>query len=241
MVYRFKHKAVQIIPLGDFHIGTKQHMQEEFRRTIQYAKDHSNCYLILMGDMMDNITRSSVGEIFEQTIPPQEQVEAVIDELWDVRKKILWLHQGNHEERSMREAGVDSAKYIADVLGVPYEGYFVKKPKILDVRGERYTIYSTHGYSGATSYGGKVNVIKKLAGSFDADIYLMGHVHDLIIIPQTIKTSGQPRTRYFVITGHYTAYGGYAQKKGYEAGLTGSPLITLSGREHRINVQSGIP
>ena len=137
----------------------------------------------------------------------------------------------------MRRAGLDPVKHIANDLGVEYVGYYVNKPIRVNVRNEKYTIYSNHGASSSSTPGGKLNAIMKPRDIADADLYLMGHMHDTMYYRQQIITATGPRRiKHYLLCGHYVDYGGYAQIKNYTIGWGGTPEITLSGSEHNIKV-----
>lgn len=97
-----------------------------------------------------------------------------------------------------------------------------------------YTIYSTHGSSSSSSPHTKIKSCIDLARSFDADCYLMGHLHSLSThtgIFQEVKGNQiKERKRVYVLTGHFLDYkGSYAEMKGLQPDKQGSPRIRLNG------------
>lgn len=241
--YKFNNKVLKIIALGDFHVGHPQFMKKEFLKVVDYIKHTRNVYCIGMGDMIENVVRYSVGDVFNQKLTPEEQIDKVVDYLWPIKKKILWMHQGNHEERTVRQTNLDPGKYIARMLDAPYAGYAITKPAKIKVRNQEYIFYTHHGASGSVTPGGKINAVMKMRDIAEADVYMMGHVHDFQVYPQPILTTHKKDRRLFVVTGHYVGYQkSYAQMKGYSIGRTGSPEVVLRGDRwdasaHRINDQ----
>ena len=77
----------------------------------------------------------------------------------------------------------------------------------------------------------------------DADLYLMGHVHDLLTTAteeyyfDTRRKSVQRRRRNFVITGSFLHYeDSYAQAKNYAPGKIGAPRIRLDGEKQDVHI-----
>ena len=227
-------KSVELIPLGDYHVGNPFFMEEKFKKTIEYVKSHKNCYVLLMGDMIENITTYSVGEIYEQKMNPDEQIEYNINALYPIRDKILGVLKGNHEARTEYRTSINPAKLIAVGLRVRYLGRSTKSVAELRIGDIKYDIYATHGGSSATTVSGKLNSLLNLTRVADADVYLMGHSHDIITHVCPIMTKKGLKLRYFFMTGSYVDYGGYAQDKNLPIGLTGSPVLIFNGEKKEV-------
>lgn len=61
---------ITIIPISDVHWGSPECMEQEFISFINTVKETPNVYLVLGGDLIENGTRSSVGDsVFRQTMP----------------------------------------------------------------------------------------------------------------------------------------------------------------------------
>jgi hypothetical protein len=80
-------------------------------------------------------------------------------------------------------------------------------------------IYSTHGSYSGRRIGGKMNRLEDLSTWYDADIYLMGHTHEL---------AGERKVRYAVNTQTHELK---TEKKVYA--FTGTYL-----RSHQLNCSS---
>ena len=151
---------VKLLPIGDIHFGHKATNVEKFTDYINYIKKTPNAYMLGMGDYIENATRYSVGAgVYEQTIPPQEQLEAMIEFLEPIKDKIIGLHDGNHERRTYKDDGHTPTWSMCAILDVPYLGYTSKS--YLRVGKNAYNIFSTHGISMATTVGGKLNALMK--------------------------------------------------------------------------------
>lgn len=232
----FEEDEILLIPLGDIHIGSSECDEKLLKETLEWIEKKPNTYMVGMGDYMENATRDSVSDIYSQTTPPMEQMYKLRDMLLPLAKKgkILGLLRGNHEIRTYKAMGFEPTVMLCDLLDVPYMGdaQFIK----LRVGKQNYHIYAIHGASSAWTSGGKLNSLMRMAQVADADIYLMGHVHELashsrpmLRIDNRNKTIVQ-RKQYFVLTGHFLDYmDSYAQRRTYPIGKKGVARIELSG------------
>lgn len=231
-----KENKKYLLPLSDVHWGSKTCEKDKFKGYLSWALEH-NAWVILLGDLIDNSNRSSVGGgVYEQDLQPQEQADQIIELLQPLAKKKLILGSvcGNHEERTFKDTGFDIAYYIARTLGVPYmrySGLFKLK-----VKGINYTVFGTHGASGSRFLRTKMGACEALSNVAHADLYLMGHVHDLMVWSTNyyyVDLKNKQRKsdrRTFVITGSFQGYSQtYADAKNLIPGKTGAVRIRLAG------------
>ena len=74
MIRKFpENKDVTIIPISDVHLGAQEHMQRAWELFCQNVLSDPNTYITLGGDLINNATRSSVSNIFDDTMRPSEQ------------------------------------------------------------------------------------------------------------------------------------------------------------------------
>jgi len=95
-----------------------------------------------------------------------------------------------------------------------------------------------HGAGGAQTKGGKINRLKKFMDAFEADIYMMGHVHDQTGTREVVLSVNHAGTKLIqkekigVISGGYlktysqdvTTYGEVA---GYSPTTMGAAWVTI--------------
>lgn len=197
--------------------------------------------MIGMGDYLECAHKASgTGAVYEQVKSPQEQYESIMELFKPIKKKIIGLHSGNHEWRAYRDTGIDLTKNLARELNTTDLGFacFTK----LKLGKQNYDIYSTHGASGSWTPEGKMRAIRKLSESFDADLYLYGHVHDISIqTEESRKIDDRSRTvkrrkKYYVNTGHFLNYeGSYAEMKNYKPGKKGVVKIKFYRKKFDIH------
>jgi UDP-2,3-diacylglucosamine pyrophosphatase LpxH len=212
------------------------------RQVLEQAAENQDA-ILLMGDLGDyGLSNSPGASVYEQSSNPQEQVEEIQDLLSPLTDQIVGLITGNHEERIRKRTGYDISRTIAHGLGIPYLGYGGILRFVVGQRG--FTVFAKHGKSGAATLGGKVAAIMKYRHLFpDADVYLMGHVHHLMHIPDearaynTRNKTVYNRRQHFILTGHFMDYeDSYAEEADYFAGMQGSPRIVF-GEDGNLEVR----
>lgn len=235
-------KEIEIIGLGDVHYGSPEHNAKLFDEIIEKIKTQDNLYCILLGDLIECVTKDSVGDLYTQKGTPQTQANYIIEKLKPIKDKILAMTGGNHENRVARTSGFDINYYIAWGLGIE-ERYikdsFVLFVKFGKVRGRQrskqvFSIFVCHGFGGSTK---KPSKLKKLVELKDlvtgCDAYLMGHIHDyictyeetFIVNVQACKTTS--KTSCFVSQGAFLDFGGYGYEKGYKPLAKRYGIITM--------------
>jgi len=237
------HERPIILPLSDVHLGSPECNEKYFMENMQWAFENKNVHLILNGDLLESSTRNSVGAgVYEQKMHAGSQLEKMTDILlpFAKEKRIIGITNGNHEDRIYQMSGVDITRLMANSLNVPYfkNGGFFK----IKVGKQNYHMYFTHGSSGASLPYTKIKKTLDLARFINVDLYGNGHVHDTQVHTQDYyeinNRSGlvEQNTRYFVITGHYLNWQGYAQAKSLVPSKQGTPKIKLHSDEKMIRV-----
>lgn len=225
-----KYESVNILPLGDLHIGSKIH-EEELDKLIGWIEKNKNVYVLLLGDLAE--FRRFGHRIYTQVLTPDEQIATVKKKFAKLGKqgRILASVPGGHESRPMIEVGLNPARDIAEHLNAEYFEYSGFVELVINKKF-RYVIYITHGASGALTKGGKINAMHKLAVTNEADVYCVGHLHDILAdtVIRRIVIGGKVQTKkqLFVMTGSWMQYeGSYADEKQYPIGKVGCPKIRL--------------
>ncbi len=242
-VHKYDQDKVTIVLMGDEHIGSKYYDEKTHRNFVDW------CYktkspIILMGDEMETATKTSIGAgVFEQSEIVQKQLEKVVEIYKPLADEglILGNHIGNHEARVYNSSGVNLSKIVSTMLNIPFLS--VGAAHIIRVGNQTYTMYTTHGSSGARLPHTKIANTIKLANMIDTEIYAQGHLHQLSHHTQNYyqinkrnKTIEESQ-KHYIITGSYLSHwGSYAQISSMEPARKGSPKLKLSGLEHRIRV-----
>lgn len=225
--------------LGDLHYGAPNCQVSDIKSCIKQIKNR-NIQVMLMGDLVENGTRESVGAgVYEQVMHPSQQIKDVISLLHPIKDQIICSMQGNHEERTFKDSGVGISEVIADSLDCNYSNFM----SLVRMKNSnlKYDIFGWHGYGSGQSIPGKLKALTKQAEWIDADIYAMGHTHELYHVTDTKRNIDNvgftDRMRHFILTGSFLKWdGSYAESRGYKPMKIGCPLVTLDGKKHNIEV-----
>jgi len=187
----------------------------------------------------------------------KKSVEVVYEWLSPIKEKCLGLLLGNHEKRYQchkqqedlhgwlcTAMGVQNLRYCAFVDVVFVRNCGRKPPEIVsaapgDKHCETFRFFLHHGAGFATTPGGKLNRLIQFMTSFDADVYMVGHVHDRTAKRLTAlgadATCGalRDRGRVGVISGSYlkcyhegtTSYG---EMRGYTPTSLGASWVQIT-------------
>ncbi len=208
---RPKSSWIHIEPLSDIHIGHQNFDEEKFDKCVERIRTDPDRWTILLGDLWDAVCigdkRYDVqsadrdrfnGENFE------DQYQFLLKKLAPIRDKIIGIHTGNHDEVMRKAHFEDYVLRMSKDLNVKYLGwlaltrlFFRKAQSSNDSRS--LVMFSGHsGYTGQRA-GGNLNRVEDLTASFNADIYLTGHSHQIVVDKRNILALTKNKT----ITGDY--------------------------------------
>jgi hypothetical protein len=236
--------SVELHTFADEHIGDEHSDIRRLIARIEYVKNTPNAYCILNGDIIDNATKSSVGDVYTQAYNPMEQLEKAVEIFTPIKDKILCITHGNHENRTYKNEGITLSKFIAAQLGLANR--YTSTSAVLFIRfgdiGSHshhrkvcYTGYVLHGSGGGRREGGKVNRLADLASIIDVDFYIHSHTHLPLIMKQsffridTANSAVAPVDKLFVNTAANLGYGGYGEAGAYKPASKDTPTIYLCG------------
>lgn len=237
-------RCVELHTFSDWHIGDKLCDMQSIKDEVEKVKETPNAYCILNGDLCNMATRASVSDIYSETVSIMEQIQICIDLLEPIKDKILFITNGNHENRTYKSDGVEIMRIVAKQLNLEdkycREGgilflRFGKMDKTHHCRKQGYAIYISHGTGGGKRAGSKVNRLEDLAGIVDADVYIHGHTHLPLIFKQGFYRLNWQNScvtlgdKMFVNCSAQLNYGGYGQTEGYKPASKSAPVIYLNG------------
>lgn len=246
-----ENNDIHIIPISDVHLGAAEHMQRKWELFCQEILDRPNTFITLGGDLINNATKSSVSNIFEETMRPSEQKKIMAKMLEPLRDRILCAVSGNHERRSLKDADDDPTYDIMCKLDLEHlyrENMAFVKIQMGDVKRNReknptYLLTVTHGAGGGIYTGGSVNRNERFGYVIDGvDCLIVGHTHKPFVTqPSKIfvdthnnKISFKP---FKVISSTaWLDFGGYAAQKMLLPSSHAAQTITLCGNKKEIKV-----
>lgn len=239
ITYKSKRDKINLIGLGDIHLGHAGCDKQKLAQVIDYIKNNQNCYWIGMGDYAEciNITdkRFDAGSV-DPEFRVSDLSDLVSKEYREIKKllnpikdKCIAILCGNHEEtirlKHSRDIALDLARELKvrpkQRLYLGYSGFIRLKLKRVGVKGKHhsliYLIYVHHGWGSARTSGAKVNRLDNFTRGFDADLVMIAHEHKKVIAPPitmlSVPLRGErklvERKRLAVMTGGFLR--GYQQ------------------------------
>lgn len=252
VVHRFEDRPdLTIIPISDVHLGAAEHMEKEWASFCENVLSDPGVRIILVGDLINNATRNSVSNVFEETMRPREQKKMMTQMLMPLRDRILASVSGNHERRSLKDADDDPSYDIMCKLDLEHlyreNIAFIKiqmgKERADGLTNQTYTIVATHGAGGGIYTGAAVNRNERFGYVIDGmDCLIVGHTHKPFVTqPSKIKINPYNNTvsmRPFkvVSTTSWLNFGGYAAQKMLLPSSHAVQTITLTGKRKEIVV-----
>ena len=268
IVYGSRKDVFKISNLADIHYGNKACALGEVKTDIKRIANDPYHFWVGGGDYADYIgmtDRRFDPDIVSENIKVadlgrlgKKLTEDVRELLYPIRHKCLGLLYGNHEKLYSRwqEQG-DLHAWLCSELEVPNLGYSaifdvvftrttgVKKPKLTRERppttysARTYRFFVHHGAGFATTPAGKLTRLIRFMTYFDANIFMVGHVHDqegrrqIQIGANSACTRLIEKKKLGLISGSYlktyeqgvTTYG---EQRGYEPTVLGMATVTIS-------------
>lgn len=183
-------ELVQITDLQFGHISCKVDRVIEYR---DWVLASPNRFMLWTGDNVDAWRLGSPGSPFEQIGDPQTQVYKFC-EIWaPARHRILGYVGGNHERRGVAGFG-DLGLLLAQLLQIPYSG----GRQFIDIvygKHDAFKVDLWHGTGGARTKGTVAQILDRFMQQGVADLYLMGHLHQPLIMPIWKQTRDRAKRR----------------------------------------------
>lgn len=168
---------INIYPIGDVHIGSKECDIELLQEWINIVKDDPFGYAVIIGDMMNMGLKNSKSNVYEEVLNPLQQKELCYELLKPIKHKILAGCSGNHEARMVKEVG-DNPLYDVfcrlQIEDVYRENACFIKVNLGQRKSDRqvsYGIVLTHG-----STRGKDE--RWVYAVDNCDLFINGHTHN---------------------------------------------------------------
>lgn len=237
-------EEVHIHILGDMHIGSMKFNLNAFKKRVELIKTDPNARAIVLGDLINNSIKSSVGDCYAEPLSPMEQINIAKSLLLPIKDKIICIVAGNHERRTYKTDGIDLTYFLATELGIADKYDYVSGCLIVrwgQSNGKAKnvtTMYCTHGDgNGGKTIGGKANGMSKRGAIIDADIIITGHTHTPVVFAEsTFKIDErhnhiQQTEQLFVNCGSNLGYEDYAEIYGMRPSSTSNPVIHLTSEK----------
>lgn len=247
---------IEIEIFSDLHLGSKKCDYMAIQKRIERVKENNHVYAIILGDVLNNSTKNSVGDVYEEELTPMQQINKATMLFEPIKDKILGVCSGNHERRSYKTEGIDLLYFMCAELGIAdkYDycacllfirvGQCNKHSKVgKNSRQVCYTLYMTHGDGqGGRTFGGKANGLQRRGQIVDADIIVTGHTHapisfrDCCYSIDCSNSCVNTKEQLFVNASATLKYEEYAELYGMKPSSTQSPVIELNGKKKEMAV-----
>lgn len=240
--YQGDHKSMYIVPIGDVHFGNRYFSKDYLDKTLEFVRKNRNrCRIILMGDLLELATKTSVGRgVYDEAYPTQRQFEIAVETFKPYADLIDLVIEGNHEERIIRDTSFEIVEEFCHRIG-RHDAYG-KFSGIINFRmstGRTYSAYAWHGATGGTTEASVMNAMLKMRETAITHMYFMGHTHKLlsfereICLPNPGEVEPTILSQMFVNTGASLTHGGYGEQKGFPRSLPGYGVVQIFADEHK--------
>jgi predicted phosphodiesterase len=244
------HETIELYPISDMHVGSREFNEGALAKTVREIAAEPNRYVLLGGDLCDNATKSSVGDIYRATMPPRDQPQYVAELLQPIKERILAVVSGNHCWRTMKDVDLDPMAMIAAKLNSEHlyepDIAFIKLvagSRVSNgVRPPKYCIALTHGAGGGALLGAGLNKAEPFALAMGVDMLVTGHTHRPMTAPamryecDMAKGVMVPREVRIMISTGYLDWMGYPARKMLKPLPIRQNKAILSCTEHDIAV-----
>lgn len=247
-------ESVETITLeifSDLHIGSNKCDMDLIKARIERVKNDPNTYGVLLGDIVNNSTKTSVGDVYNESLSPMSQITTAIELFRPIAHKIIGGTSGNHERRSYKQDGIDLLYFMFTELNIAdkyaYDAALLFIRFGINDRYKRrkmcYTVYLTHGDGqGGRMIGGKANGLQRRGQIVNSDIVITGHTHtpftfrSMSYAVDYQKSTVKEREQVFVNASATLKYEEYAELYGLAPSSVISPRVVLNSHKRGILV-----
>jgi len=215
-------QVLHIYAIGDVHVGSPDFDESAIRKKLKIIQEDPAGVLALCGDLGNFGLKTSITNVYHETMSPKAQIEFIYRLFDPIKDKIVAAVPGNHEERITKEVGTNCPLYDLCV-----------RWGIQDVYRENVAIVKLafgihHGkqqntFVGVVTHGSSRARHKKFIAGFDGvDFAISGHTHTPEYSPHgkirvnSIKATASHVPYKEIIVDANMKPGGYGLKKEYE-------------------------
>jgi predicted phosphodiesterase len=246
-----ERKNIILYPLGDVHLSSFCCQEEKFAQLIAKIASEENAYVVIIGDMLDNATKSAkVGTPWDNKLRPSEAKRLMANYLEPIRPKILGCTSGNHEAGRNKDVDDDPMYDICCKLDIedryrPSMAFIHLKFGAKNggnLQNPAYNICITHGAGSSIYVGGSSAKGERFISATDVDLLISGHTHKPADIPGARFKVNPSHGRVFVEPWRYVICSSWLDYTDYAAKAMLSPTanveqkIIIHGSEKRIDV-----
>ena len=234
-----KPPFINIYPLGDVHIGSKECNLDLLNTWIEMVEQDPYGYVVIVGDLMNMGLKTSKSNVYEEVLTPSKQKEKTYELLKPISDKILAGCSGNHEYRMVKEVGTNPLYDVFCRMGIEdryRENVCFLKLTVGKIgrNNNNYGVVLTHGSS-------KKKDLDWTYAVDGADVFISGHTHlgthqPCSKIRMNLRDEIVKSVDYqHIVVLPFQNYGGYAIRNKYPPNTVGQfQRIQFDGSSKRV-------
>ena len=253
---------IPLVPFSDWHLSARACDEPLIDEMVSWVARHPTALWCSLGDLANLIIpgdkRWNASEIEPKFYDMLKEGgfggqlrDYVTNKIRRVKDRGLFMVSGNHEGHYDAFRDQAFTREIAKELDLPFGGELAAFDIIFTDGSKRipYRIIARHGSSSATTPSGKLNVLLKFVASIDGgDLYLIGHMHDLmnrriakVYIDEPCKRFRHLDVRAAICGSTLKTFGEdyetYSEVKGYQPVPLGNPIIWIQPSTKKTRVE----
>lgn len=235
-----KPNELKVLLLNDLHFGSEAVNYGLLERIAKWLDRHGhNTRILINGDIIEGVLKTSKGDIYDQKLSPREQIQMAADYLKPYSRLISCVTSGNHDQRIMNETSLDPVEILCEKLGIidKYAGFEAIAGFAWNKRF--YSVQMFHGAGGGSTLAAIERNMKKYKEKSNAHVMYCGHWHKEFAKPLK-HFATDPFNKVIREERHWLVCGNtvvdtakYAKKFGYEEAYPSQAVLTFSGRGHK--------
>ena len=162
------NETVNIIAIGDFHIGSSEFNYEFFDYMLKQIKKLKNRRIYLMGDLLESASKNVGNSSFHTHMSLEEQKEFLLKSLGPFQEDIIGICVGNHEARLIKEFDFNVVADIARELGCQWYNQNIDRFKINE---HTIDVFTRHGKGTSGQRHLSMGKLERSTNNIQADIY----------------------------------------------------------------------
>lgn len=227
-------KDYNILLINDWHLGSHAVNEPLMNRIFDFVNTNRDSTRILMnGDLFHNITKHSKGDMTDQTMTPQQQLDYAVELFKPYADLIDGVTIGNHDWRSL-EAGLDIMLEFCHRLGIS-ENYLEYRGVVgYSINKNFYSIELYHGSGGGGTLASVERNLVKTKRS-NSDVYAIAHYHKEFCKPykeyniDPFNGVVKEYKKWYVCGNTLVDTENYAKKFAYDESFPSQAVLKLSG------------
>lgn len=236
-------KQLRVYLLSDLHFGSDVLDKKLWNRVKKDIRKHrESARIIILGDLIEGVTKNSKGDLYEEVLNPRQQVNMAVEEFKEFADLIEAVIIGNHDIRIKDSSSFDPMEIFCDKLGIPDKYVGFEAILSYSMNKNHYSFQLFHGSGGAVTRQAIINKMKKLRKS-NCDVMAIGHHHreiDEFFYEYDIDKYNhklRKKRKWFICANTLTGYATYAQRFGYEEKSPSQCVVNLSAKSGKWDIQ----